>query len=138
MENFKYVYVVISFGGEYDSSYENVECAFITKTMAKNWIENRKSIASSIGKEKFHDIERFIYEKEDEIYRNYYNEDTDTLKEGKTDNEYLSECNKFHDIQKYTFLKDNFNISKEEYDIACQIFDDNFCDYQIQKIKLYK
>ena len=60
MENFKEIYVVISYGGEYEDSWESVECAFNTKSRATNWINNRKYLSNTIGKDKFEEIENFI------------------------------------------------------------------------------
>ena len=137
MEDYKFIYVVSSYGGEYECSWENIECAFRTRTIANNWIKNRKKLAESIGKDKFKEIEGFIHKKEDEIYRRYYNEDTDELLEGKSDKDYLSENNRFHDIEKFALIKDEFGIEKNTYDILCQIFDNDFCDYSVKKTKLY-
>ena len=137
MENFKEIYVVISYGGEYDDSWESVECAFNTKSRATNWINNRKYLANTIGKDKFEEIENFIYEKEDEIYNRYYNEETDELLEGKNNDDYLAECNKFHDNLKFVLIENEFGIDKKTYEILEQIFDTSFTDYYIMKTKLY-
>ena len=137
MENFKEIYVVISYGGEYDDSWESVECAFNTKSRATNWINNRKYLANTIGKDKFEEIENFIYEKEDEIYNRYYNEETDELLEGKNDDDYRAECNKFHDNVKFALIENEFGIDKKSYEILEQIFDTSFTDYYIMKTKLY-
>ena len=137
MENFKEIYVVISYGGEYDDSWESVECAFNTKSRATNWINNRKYLANTIGKDKFKEIENFIYGKEDEIYNRYYNEETDELLEGKNNDDYLAECNKFHDNVKFVLIENEFGIDKKTYEILEQIFDTSFTDYYIMKTKLY-
>ena len=137
MENFKEIYVVISYGGEYDGSWETVECAFNTKSRATNWINNRKYLANTIGKDKFEEIENFIRQKEDEIYNRYYNEETDELLEGKNDDDYLAECNKFHDNGKFVLIEKEFGIDKKTYEILEQIFDTSFTDYYIMKTKLY-
>ena len=137
MENFKEIYVVISYGGEYDDSWESVECAFNTKSRATNWINNRKYLANTIGRKKFEEIENFIYEKEDEIYNRYYNEETDELLEGKNNDDYLAECNKFHDNGKFVLIEKEFGIDKKTYEILEQIFDTSFTDYYIMKTKLY-
>ena len=137
MENFKEIYVVISYGGEYDDSWESVECAFNTKSRATNWINNRKYLANTIGRKKFEEIENFIHQKEDEIYNRYYNEETDELLEGKNNDDYLAECNKFHDNGKFVLIEKEFGIDKKTYEILEQIFDTSFTDYYIMKTKLY-
>ena len=137
MENFKEIYVVISYGGEYDDSWESVECAFNTKSRATNWIKNRKYLANTIGEDKFKEIENFIYEKEDEIYNRYYNEETDELLEGKNDDDYRAEFNKFNDNVKFVLIENEFGIDKKTYEILEQIFDTSFTDYYIMKTKLY-
>ena len=91
MENFKEIYVVISYGGEYDDSWESVECAFNTKSRATNWINNRKYLANTIGKDKFEEIENFIYEKEDEINNGINNEEKNDLLEVKINDINLAE-----------------------------------------------
>ena len=128
MENFKEIYVVISYGGEYDDSWESVECAFNTKSRATNWIKNRKYLANTIGKDKFEEIENFIRQKEEE---------TDELLEGKNNDDYLAECNKFHDNGKFVLIENEFGIDKKTYEILEQIFDTSFTDYYIMKTKLY-
>ena len=137
MENFKEIYVVISYGGEYEDSWESVECAFNTKSRATNWINKRKYLANTIGKDKFKEIENFIRQKEDEIYNRYYNEETDELLEGKNNDDYLAECNKFHDNVKFVLIENEFGIDKKTYEILEQIFDTSFTDYYIIKTKLY-
>ena len=78
-----------------------------------------------------------IYEKEDEIYNRYYNEEADELLEGKNDDDYRAECNKFHDNVKFVLIENEFGIDKKTYEILEQIFDTSFTDYYIMKTKLY-
>lgn len=138
MENNKKIYVVSSYGGQYEDKWEHNECAFLTREAAQNFIIEKNAIANKVDKELYDTISEFICEKEEELWELFYDIHTMELLPGKSEEEYNKMSQDFHDNGKYNLIKIRFNIDRETWDTVEYHHDWDFCDYSIDEIDFYE
>ena len=88
MENNKKIYVVSSYGGQYEDRWEHIECAFLTREAAQNFIIEKNAIANKVDDELYDTISELICEKEEELWELFYDIHTMELLPGKSEEEY--------------------------------------------------
>lgn len=138
--NMKKIFVVRSWGGEYEDSWEHMECAFATKKQANEFIKQKKS-EKKISDNVYDEIMGLVNDEEGKIYEKYYNffpnaqGGTDhILKDGCTEDMYDDEYQHFYDVERYKLIKEKFGFTKEEMDVAEYDRTWNFGGYDIKEI----
>lgn len=134
MEITKKIFIVSSYGGQYEDRWEHQECAFSTKELAQKFIDEREVLVKDIDDKTFSDIRCMLYDKEEELYETFYDVKTAKLRPGKTEEEYDDAMQKFYESDQYELIQKMYNIDKETWDVISFQHDWDFDGYDINEI----
>jgi hypothetical protein len=138
----KKVYVVVSYGGQYEDKWDKNEAVFFTKEKAEKYISDMERENSKISEKKLCEVYDFISDYElENIFDKYYYYDGKNeshLREGYTDEEYYKEYDEFYENGIYKLIEEKFGFTKEEWDNATHRRDYDFCGYYIDEIPLFE
>ena len=133
----KKIYVVSSFGGEWEDKWEHIECAFTTKEAADKYIKDSETINDKISDELFEEVKSYLAEKEYEMQSKYYDPTTAELYKDVKQEDYDAAYDEFYELTRYELIKEKFNIEKEDYDMKEHNRDYDFVGYMKNEIELY-
>lgn len=111
------IYLVISYGGQYEDKWEVPEHAFSVKEDAEEYIKAKEALRV-ITVDDYHKISEKLYEIDDNRYAEYFNPNTNELLEGKDDFEYYSIYDEWMEVGRYEYIKEHYGFSKDEFDTA--------------------
>ena len=134
----KKIYIVYSYGGEWEDKWEHNEYAFTTKEAAEAYIKEQEESGNKIGDEQWNEIEQYLAEKELDMQCKYYDPNTAQLYENTKEEDYYAEYDEFDNITKYELVKEKFGIEKEEYDKKEYDMSYDFCGYGISEVNLHE
>lgn len=133
----KKIFVVISFGGEWEEKYEKVECAFTSKEAADKYIKENTKLHDKISDDDYYKIQEFVAPIEYDIQCKYYDPTTGELYEGKTDDEWNKEYDSFEKEGKYKLIEEKFGFTKEDVERKETDIMYDFVGYTCNEINLY-
>lgn len=131
------IYIVYSFGGEWEDKWERNECAFMTKEAAETYIKELEELSDKISDDKWEEIKDYLAEKEWEMQCKYYDPNTAQLYDDASEDDYYAECEEFEHVTKYELIKEKFNMDKDDYDRKEYEMDYDFVGYSISETELY-
>ena len=131
------IFVVYSYGGEYEDKWETIECAFTSKEKAIKYIEDREKENGAISNEKYYEIRDYIQSELCNIYYKYFDPETDEPLNENSSLEYDLKVDEFEDITKYEIIKEKFGFTKEEWDRKEDQFIWGFCGYSYKEITMF-
>ena len=111
------IYLVISYGGQYEDNWEIPEHAFRVKKDAEEYIKAKEALRV-ISIDDYHKIAEELYAIDDNLYAEYYNINTNELLEGKDEDEYYRLYDEWMDVKRYEYIKEHYGFSREEFDCA--------------------
>ena len=132
----KKIYVVASFGGEWDSKWSDIECAFTTKEAAEAYMSEQEALGINISDEQFEEIKTFLAEEEYELQNKFYDPMTGKLYDDVKLEDYREASEYFNNEKKYELLKEKFNIEKEDYDKKEYKVTNDFVGFMVKEVDL--
>lgn len=125
----KKIYIVSSFGGQYEDKWDTNEAAFESRKDAEDYIEEKTK--EYLDDDTYYEIKNYLSEQESEYTKAYIDEETCDFKEGVSEDEYYEILDEFHETIKFQLLMTKFNIDKKKWENNEHLRDFDFGGYTI-------
>lgn len=131
------IYIVSSYGGEYDDKWTKNEAAFTSKEAADSYVNERRNGKRFIEDDEYEEIRQYIAEKEYEMQNTFYDINTGKLFDGKSEEDYEEAYKEFEKTTKYQIIESEFGYTKEEFDWKEYSMDYDFTGYEVSELTLF-
>ena len=133
----KKVYIVRSYGGDYEDRWDRNEAAFQSKEKAEEYIKDCEEYDKKVSKELYDEIENVVNDYAQRIYDKYFDENDELIDPSSLD-AYKNEYDKFDTEGKYDVIWEKYHITQKEYDNAEDRITYDFYGYSIDEIDYFE
>jgi hypothetical protein len=130
----KKVFVVSSFGGEWEDKWDQIECVFTNKERMLRWIEVHDAKLNYISDEEYGDIVDAVNKELYELECKYYDFQSNKFINGKTEDDWEKAYDEYEEHGKYEFIKEKFGYTKEEFSLKDDASRNGTVGYRLEEV----
>ena len=132
------IYVAVAFGGQYEDKWEKAEAAFLTKEKVDEYVAEQMALKNKISDVNYIQIVEYLNTQREKVMEKYFDDSTGEFTDGVDEKIYGEANDKFENESVPALVQERFGIDYEDFKVKEDCMHEEFCDYMIEKIPLFK